>query len=135
MPTTITNPKIIEMINNNVAELEQINAEQEIINKRCFELDQKNQAFVAAMNEEYGWGNWQSPNLKTYEFMSREEFTKDMYVVHNPAIRQRVEADDIELKESEPQISEPKPDLKAGDIITLEDGRQIRVNESAVINV
>lgn len=109
MPQTITNQEIRDLIDINLAELNSINAAQEEINKRCEVLGKENQRFVDMMNEEYGWGNWNNVDAKTYEFIPREEFEKSYYIIRNPAVRDKVEADDIELQES--RIVQNDPEL------------------------
>lgn len=99
MPKTITNKKIIKLINNNVRALESINAEQLEINKRIEKLGKDNQKFVDLMNEEYGWGNWNNVNAKDLTFIPKEEFEKSYYIINNPAVRDKIETDDIELHE------------------------------------
>lgn len=106
MPETITNPKIITLLNTNVAEMESINEAQEQINKRCDALAIKSNEFKDLMNEEYGWGNWQDVNAKEYTFIPREEFKKSFYIIQNPAVREQVHVDDVKLEESSPQVEE-----------------------------
>lgn len=96
----IINKEIIALIDAGVIELESINLAQEAINKRIDTLGKQNQLFVDAMNEEYGWGNWNNVNAKTYEFTPREEFEKAYYIIQNPAIKDQVKTGDIDLKES-----------------------------------
>ncbi len=110
MPINIIKQEIIDLINTNVSLLEGINSDQEEINKRIDTLGKDNQRFVDAMNEEYGWGNWNNVDAKNYTFIPREEFEKAYYVIHNPAIRDKIEADDIDLKErkvmNDPELCE-----------------------------
>lgn len=106
MPQTIKNPEIIAMLDDNVAEMDSINDAQELINERCNKLADKNNRFVELMNKEYGWGNWQDVNAKEYTFLTREEFKAPFYIIHNPAVREKVELpDDVKIEETpSPQI-------------------------------
>ncbi len=110
MPVTITNIEILDLINANVKKLEEINKDQEEINKRIEELGKYNQQFVDLMNEEYGWGNWNNVDAKEYTFIPREEFEKAYYIVQNPAVKEKVETDDIQLTErkimNDPELCE-----------------------------
>lgn len=95
----IENKEIIDLIKSNVKQLELINKKQENINKKIDELGKENQKFVDLMNDEYGWGNWNNVDAKNYTFIPREEFEKAYYIIQNPAIKNKIETDDIELIE------------------------------------
>lgn len=100
MPKSITNQTILELLAKNKAELEALNEETESFNKRSHELNKDCQQFVDLMNAEYGWGNWQNVNATDATFQTKEEFNRNFYVIPNPALKERVEAQDIELVES-----------------------------------
>ena len=95
----IKDKRIIKLINSNVAELEDINQQQLQLNKRIEALGKKNQEFVDLMNKVYGWGNWNNVDAKNLTFTPREEFEKAYYIIQNPAVRDKVEVDDINLQE------------------------------------
>ncbi len=110
MPKTITSKKIVKLINNNVRTLESINADQLELNKRIEKLGKDNQKFVDAMNEEYGWGNWNNVDAKALTYVPKEEYEKAYYIIQNPAVRDKVETDDIQLAErkvmNDPELCE-----------------------------
>ncbi len=128
MPVTITNKKIIKIIEEttseikaineanealekrryeyeNNPELAAINAEQEALNERAKELTKNAKELNKVLNDKYGWGNWHNLNIKDNTFLTREEleedseFIKKHYIMANPAIRERAEAGDIQLAE------------------------------------
>jgi len=100
MPIQITNKKILDLLKANVKALDSINKSQEKIAKRIEALGKENQKFVDAMNEEYGWGEWNNVDAKTFTFIPREEFAANLYIIQNPAVREKVEAKNIKSYES-----------------------------------
>ncbi len=128
MPSKITKKNIIKLIKTTASEIEAINSANESLEKRRYELENspeliainkeqeelndraKNltenaKELTKSLNEEYGWGNWHNLNIKTLEFLTREEleeneeFIKKHYIMSNPAIKERVHADDVEVME------------------------------------
>lgn len=101
MPTQITNQGILDVLAINIAELDSINAANEIITKRCEALSVENHRFVDLMNTEYGWGNWNNVDAKARTFVPKEEFTKSYYIIQNPAIQEKIEMpDDVVTQET-----------------------------------
>lgn len=103
MPKQIENPEILELLKKNASEMESIRvrqvaldleAQQELY-PRIDALEVENKKFWDLMNTEYGWGNWQDVNAKDYTFKTREELTEAYYIISNPAIRSKVEVDDV----------------------------------------
>jgi len=128
MPTIVTDTKLINLIDVVAAEMEAINKaneglekrrlaieespelkaindEQEALNTRAKELQNNAKELNQNLNEVYGYGNWHNLNIKNYTFITREEleqdpdFVKKHYIMANPAIKERVETDDIQLTE------------------------------------
>lgn len=97
MPQTIVKPEILELLKTNKELMESIHADNEAHAKKNFELSVGCNNFIALMNEEYGWGNWTDVNAEDATFIPKEEFTKGMYIVHNPAVKERIEPENVEL--------------------------------------
>lgn len=109
MSKTITKPELLELLAKNKASLEALTNEKETFekehekhaqdyNRRWGEMQQDCQRFVELMNDEYGWGNWQNVDANTQTFLTREEFCKDFYILPNPALREKITPQDVDLK-------------------------------------
>lgn len=98
MPQQITNPKILDVLRKNKVTMEKLFESNSILDKRLNNLEKQKIKFINYMNEEYGLGGWQNVNAADETFIPKEEFMDQYYVIHNPALREQVKLDDVELK-------------------------------------
>lgn len=113
MPKKIKNPKIIEVMKECVRMRDELASIIDFIKESSYKmeieakLDEKTEALnkkqregFIMMNEEYGWGKWMDVDAKKLTFIPEEEIGKEWYIMNNPAIRPRVQADDVAVIES-----------------------------------
>lgn len=113
MPQPIQDEKLLTILSALKEIRDALDKDQEELRQFCHqkeeELDFDNrqialhkkqrEAFVMA-NELYGWGGWADLNAQTNTYIPKEEFAPNMYIMNNPAVREKVTTDDIVLEET-----------------------------------
>lgn len=117
MPDKVTNKTILKLIKKNMATREALIAEAETYDQKIDKLNMSNRKFVDLMNEEYGYGNWHNFNAKDFTFETRNEIMGKYYIIANPAIKEKVQINDVNLKvenSDELQISSEENSQETG---------------------